>query len=993
MDSFSDDEGPPPMETKHAARISENDKDKLLASGDEREEYTDIFEAPVTNGYGSSIVNNVDFEDGESISASDEEVTGYTGDVEVYTESEIDQKPQPSVVEGNLISIQDGDDCDVNDETIRKSSTSSHEKSDSMTKSVTNESISEIADRLAEAELVTETPKDVLVPGSAVKVVVDSTGGYSSSGETSQKDRQTALNDSRHKKFRKHTSSFTTENNQEVLTSSGEFQQPAIHEEQKRRHKKKTTPSKQDAPPPREEKLIEVETPPTTPHHNATEDLSVETEKPKSKLPTRTIPIPGFKPLAEKPKPSEKKTGSSGSQKKRKRTRHKVYLDDPDVHQLISDHVMLLQKYLEDVATGRTQKRDLKPVSSVPPPVMPKESPQLQSKIKMPIAGAANINNTTPQHQNYHQPSLPHHHGTNHHPNQNSTYGGGSQFPHGANPIPHGGSQVHHGGSRHQYPPGSDLNPYQNSPYSSHHQHGGHHGGRGKDIIARIQHNDPDMSTSSEDDDSYGKQGIAGGKGYQKVNTGAPSHPSYHHQGGARCEGGGHPHEMCPECGDYHPDTSNVREMDDICPDCGVQHNPYEHGPTNAYQDPSDEARPEALPSVEGPHTENDLNSGVRYKMKYLGSCQITTQHPVTKETRMQQAQDAYKRIKNEGDDDDEDDDDVSTNVDMFISLERIKIINKDTKFEDVMMDHALRTVCFICDMGKILVLMARRLTSDGVTDFNIEQGQPITLGNITGGREKKTSKNICHVFEAEIEASQIAKAIGQAFNMAYRQFLTTNGISHDHVEEAEYGNVLESQKLVGQDLDRLTDNSQARDIVVQKRRGDPLGIMLLESGWGSMLPTVFIAHLANYSAAARSQRLTVGDHILTCNGASFVGLPLSECNEILRNTRSTERVIFRVVSCPPVVDVVVSRPDTKYQLGFSVQNGTICSLLRGGIAERGGVRVGHRIIEINGDSVVAKSHQYIVDILANTIGSISMKTMPVAMYRLMVGDDQPLHV
>ena len=49
------------------------------------------------------------------------------------------------------------------------------------------------------------------------------------------------------------------------------------------------------------------------------------------------------------------------------------------------------------------------------------------------------------------------------------------------------------------------------------------------------------------------------------------------------------------------------------------------------------------------------------------------------------------------------------------------------------------------------------------------------------------------------------------------------------------------------------------------------------------MLPTVFIAHLQNYSAAARSQRLTVGDHILAVNGASLVGLPLSECNEILR--------------------------------------------------------------------------------------------------------------
>ena len=50
---------------------------------------------------------------------------------------------------------------------------------------------------------------------------------------------------------------------------------------------------------------------------------------------------------------------------------------------------------------------------------------------------------------------------------------------------------------------------------------------------------------------------------------------------------------------------------------------------------------------------------------------------------------------------------------------------------------------------------------------------------------------------------------------MAYRQFLTSKGTSHDHVEEAEYGHVLESQKLVGKDLDRLTDNSQARDVSI----------------------------------------------------------------------------------------------------------------------------------------------------------------------------------
>ncbi|XP_077863969.1 amyloid-beta A4 precursor protein-binding family A member 3-like [Saccoglossus kowalevskii] len=63
---------------------------------------------------------------------------------------------------------------------------------------------------------------------------------------------------------------------------------------------------------------------------------------------------------------------------------------------------------------------------------------------------------------------------------------------------------------------------------------------------------------------------------------------------------------------------------------------------------------------------------------------------------------------------------------------------------------------------------------------------------------------------------------------------------------------------------------------------------------------------------------------------------------------------------------------------------------MRGGIAERGGVRVGHRIIEINGMSVVATPHEKIVDILATAVGEIHMKTMPLSMYRLLTGQEQP---
>lgn len=106
--------------------------------------------------------------------------------------------------------------------------------------------------------------------------------------------------------------------------------------------------------------------------------------------------------------------------------------------------------------------------------------------------------------------------------------------------------------------------------------------------------------------------------------------------------------------------------------------------------------------------------------------------------------------------------------------------------------------------------------------------------------------------------------------------------------------------------------------------------------------------------------------------------------------------VKLTVVPCAPVVEVKIKRPDTKYQLGFSVQNGVvsifagfavhslilsqrltfafflqICSLLRGGIAERGGVRVGHRIIEINNQSVVAVPHEKIVTLLATSVGEV----------------------
>jgi len=73
--------------------------------------------------------------------------------------------------------------------------------------------------------------------------------------------------------------------------------------------------------------------------------------------------------------------------------------------------------------------------------------------------------------------------------------------------------------------------------------------------------------------------------------------------------------------------------------------------------------------------------------------------------------------------------------------------------------------------------------------------------------------------------------------------------------------------------------------VVVPKAKGEILGVVIVESGWGSMLPTVVIANLAPAGAAARCGHLNIGDQIIAINGVSLVGLPLSTCQTYIKVT------------------------------------------------------------------------------------------------------------
>lgn len=56
-----------------------------------------------------------------------------------------------------------------------------------------------------------------------------------------------------------------------------------------------------------------------------------------------------------------------------------------------------------------------------------------------------------------------------------------------------------------------------------------------------------------------------------------------------------------------------------------------------------------------------------------------------------------------------------------------------------------------------------------------------------------------------------------------------------------------------------------------------------MESGWGSILPTVIIANMMHGGPAEKSGKLNIGDQIMSINGTSLVGLPLSTCQSIIK--------------------------------------------------------------------------------------------------------------
>ncbi|GFS23741.1 amyloid beta A4 precursor protein-binding family A member 1-like, partial [Elysia marginata] len=266
--------------------------------------------------------------------------------------------------------------------------------------------------------------------------------------------------------------------------------------------------------------------------------------------------------------------------------------------------------------------------------------------------------------------------------------------------------------------------------------------------------------------------------------------------------------------------------------------------------------------AIRDPDRPEVLIEGVLFRARYLGSTQLISEGQPSKAMRMMQAQEAVGRIKAP-----EGENQPSTDVDLFVSTEKIMVLNTD--LQEIMMDHSLRTISYIADIGDILVIMARR--------------RLITSPDDMLGRRRRQAKILCHVFESD-EAQLIAQSIGQAFQVAYLEFLKANGIEDPGLlKEMDYQDVLNQQEIYGEELNLFANKDFHKEVIVPKSKNEPLGVVIVESGWGSMVPTVVLANMLPTGPAARCGQLNIGDQIISINGVSLVGLPLSACQTYIK--------------------------------------------------------------------------------------------------------------
>lgn len=72
---------------------------------------------------------------------------------------------------------------------------------------------------------------------------------------------------------------------------------------------------------------------------------------------------------------------------------------------------------------------------------------------------------------------------------------------------------------------------------------------------------------------------------------------------------------------------------------------------------------------------------------------------------------------------------------------------------------------------------------------------------------------NVPCVLSCSWQAQLIAQSIGQAFSVAYQEFLRANGIDPEDLSQREYSDLLNTQDMYNEDLIHFSKSENCKDV------------------------------------------------------------------------------------------------------------------------------------------------------------------------------------
>lgn len=85
----------------------------------------------------------------------------------------------------------------------------------------------------------------------------------------------------------------------------------------------------------------------------------------------------------------------------------------------------------------------------------------------------------------------------------------------------------------------------------------------------------------------------------------------------------------------------------------------------------------------------------------------------------------------------------------------------------------------------------------------------------------KITSTYVCdnsclYFFIFWLQAQLIAQSIGQAFSVAYQEFLRANGINPEDLSQKEYSDIINTQEMYNDDLIHFSNSENCKEVCFQ---------------------------------------------------------------------------------------------------------------------------------------------------------------------------------